>query len=96
MLEEQKIIEKIKSPMEKLKALESLDKRLPERIKVSDYTNYSYIFIRSMRKLLQCLQNHYDGDRDAFVEQWEGSGRLSVAKFSQKCCKGEGPICGLG
>jgi hypothetical protein len=79
--------------LEKLGKIEDIYDANPKTTD-SNKTDGARNFLLQIRPVVQCLRHHFHGNKDAFLQAWQGKGGdLATSKFRIEKCKG-GETCG--
>ena len=72
--------------LERLDLIKSIASKVPTAISILDTSSQNFVK-RTIRPLMNCLENHFGNDSNAFLAA-AGGERFSYARFNEKCGKG--------
>ncbi len=73
---------KTKKGMERLEELIRIHEELPEERNELDEGSRNFV-IQTVDPIIKCLENHFDGDRDAFIAKWKLD--AGISRWKSKC-----------
>ena len=87
-------LSEISDPRMRLEKLLKIQQSLPALSLKAKLTHNAYVFVQfMMMPVLKCLQNHFDGDIDAFLQKHDL--RVSYSNFRVEHCCGRGDKCNI-
>ena len=87
MKEDRELFGSITDGTEKLEQLLRIHEKIDHPTKL---TGSARFFYNTTKSIVSCFQNHFQSDKDRFIEKW---GDFKHSTFANVCCEGS-DICG--